>query len=224
MSRFHHGTASDSGVTFVETVVVMVLAAVIGLVTTTVIVTTFRRTSEMDGRTTALIQTRQALQRTLRDVRAANPLQGLTADKLEEVVVTPAGVTRDLTYAVTTAGGVTSLMLTESDTNAAGQALSSPRPKTVVSHLVNTASQPVFSVVAIAPSFTTTSASVNAQTCVVAGQTPTAYARSCVGTIQVEFVVDQIDPVSGKSLCASRPVPSQCYLDIADSADVRNAS
>ena len=217
-------TNDDSGVTFVETVVVMVLAAVIGLVTTTVIVSTFRRTSEMDGRTTALIQTRQALQRTLRDVRSANPLQGLTSDKLEEVVVTSAGVTRDLTYTVTTQAGVTSLVLTETDTDAAGNPLTAPAPKTVVTHLVNSASQPVFSVVAKAPSFTTTSSSVNAATCVVAGQTITTYARSCVGTIQVEFVVDQVDPVSGRSICATRAVPSDCYLDISDAADLRNAS
>jgi Tfp pilus assembly protein PilE len=216
--------ATDSGVTFVETVVVMVLAAVIGLVTTTVIVTTFRRTSEMDGRTTALIQTRQALQRTLRDLRAANPLQGLTSDKLEEVVVTSAGVTRDLTYTVVTSAGVTSLVLTETDTDAAGNPLPSPAPKTVVTHLVNSASQPVFSVVAKAPSFTTTDPSVNPATCVIAGQTPTAYARSCVGTIQIQLIVDQIDPVSGRSICATRAIPSQCYLDVADAADIRNAS
>lgn len=216
--------ATDSGVTFVETVVVMVLAAVIGLVTTTVIVTTFRRTSEMDGRTTALIQTRQALQRTLRDMRSANPLQGLRSDKLEELTVTSAGVTRDLTYSVVTQNGVTSLVLTETDTDASGHALPSPAAKTVVTHLMNTASQPVFSVVAKAPSFTTTSSSVNASTCVISGQTPTAYARSCVGTIQVEFVVDQVDPVSGRSICATRAVPSQCYLDVSDAADIRNAS
>ena len=96
------GRTNDAGVSFVETVVVMLLAAVIGLVTTTVIVTTFRRTSEMDGRTTALIQTRQALQRTLRDLRSANPLEGLTANRLEERIVTAAGVKRDLTYTVTT--------------------------------------------------------------------------------------------------------------------------
>jgi len=217
-------TSHDSGVTFVETVVVMVLAAVIGLVTTTVIVTTFRRTSEMDGRTTTLIQTRQALQRTLRDLRAANPLIGLTSNKLEEVVVTSAGVSRDLTYTVTTQNNVTSLVLTESDTDAAGNALPAPNPKTVITHLVNDASQPVFSVVAKAPSFTTTDALVNPATCVISGQTPTAYARSCVGTIQVELVVDQVDPVSGKSICATRAVPAQCYLDVSDAADMRNAS
>lgn len=218
------GTTGDSGVTFVETVVVMVLAAVIGLVTTTVLVSTFRRTSEMDGRTTALVQTRQALQRTLRDLRASNPLQGLTSGKLEEVVVTSTGVTRDLTYTVTTQNGVTSLVLTETDTDASGQPMTAPEPKTVITHLVNSASQPVFSVVAKAPSFTTTSASVDPATCVIAGQTPTAYARACVGTIQVEFVVDQIDPVSGRSICATRSVPSQCYLDVSDAADIRNAS
>jgi len=217
-------TTNDSGVTFVETVVVMVLAAVIGLVTTTVIVTTFRRTSEMDGRTTALVQTRQALQRTLRDLRSANPLQGLTSDKLEAVTVTAAGVTRDFTYSVVTQNGVTSLVLTESDTDAAGHPLPSPQPKTVITHLVNTSSQPVFSVVAKAPSFTTSDPAVNAATCVIAGQTPTAYARSCVGTVQVELVVDQVDPVSGRSICATRAVPSQCYLDVSDAADIRNAS
>lgn len=214
----------DSGVTFVETVVVMVLASVIGLVTTTVIVTTFRRTTEMDARTTALIQTRQALQRTLRDLRAANPLLGLTADKLEEAVVTSAGVTRDLTYSVQTQGGVTSLVLDETDTDAAGAALPSPRQKTVISHLVNDASQPVFSVVATAPTFTTTDPSINAATCVIAGQTPTAYARSCVGTIEVEFVVDQINWTTGTSACAARSAPAQCYIDISDAADIRNAS
>lgn len=215
---------NDSGVTFVETVVVMVLAAVIGLVTTTVIVTTFRRTSEMDGRTTALVQARQALQRTLRDLRSANPLQGLTSNKLEAVTVTSAGVTRDFTYEVVTQSGVTSLVLTETDTNAAGNPLPSPQPKTVITHLVNSPSQPVFSVVAKAPSFTTTDPSVNASTCIIAGQNPTAYARSCVGTIQVQLVVDQVDPVSGRSICATRAVPSQCYLDISDAADIRNAS
>jgi type II secretory pathway pseudopilin PulG len=216
--------AGDSGVTFVETVVVMVLAAVIGLVTTTVIVTTFRRTSEMDGRTTALIQTRQALQRTLRDLRSANPLIGLTSDKLEELVVTSGGVNRDLTYTVTTQNNVTSLVLTESDTDASGNALTSPNPKTVISHLVNDASQPVFSVVSPAPSFTTTDPSINSSTCVISGQTPTTYARSCVGTIEVEFVVDELDAVSGKSICATRTTPSRCYLDVSDAADIRNAS
>jgi Tfp pilus assembly protein PilE len=214
----------DSGVTFVETVVVMVLAAVIGLVTTTVIVTTFRRSTEMDARTTALIQTRQALQRTLRDLRAANPLVGLTSAKLEELVTTSAGVSRDLTYTVQTQAGVTSLILTESDTDASGNALASPAPKTVVSHLMNSSSQPVFSVVAVAPSFTTTDPSINAATCVIAGQTPTAYARSCVGTIQLEFVVDQINSTSGTPSCATRAVPTLCYVDISDSAEIRNAT
>lgn len=213
----------DSGVTFVETVVVMILAAVIGLVTTTVIVTTFRRTSEMDGRTTALIQTRQALQRTLRDLRAANPLLGLASNQLEETIVTPAGVTRTLTYSVVTTAGVTSLVLNESDTDASGNPLTSPRQKTVISHLVNSASQPVFTVLATAPGYTPSSSSVNSSTCVISGQTPTAYARDCVGTIGVEFVVDLIDPVSRKSICATKAVPAQCYLDVSDAADVRNA-
>jgi Tfp pilus assembly protein PilE len=224
MTPYDDENPHDAGVTFVETVVVMVLAAVIGLVTTTVIVTTFRRTSEMDGRTTALIQTRQALQRTLRDLRAANPLLGVTATKLEEQVVTSAGVKRDLVYSVLTQSGVTSLVLNETDTDASGNPMTSPQQKTVVTHLVNSDSQPVFSVAAKAPSFSTTDPTVNATTCVIAGQTPTAYARACVGTIQVEFVVDQVDPVSGKSICATRAVPSQCYVDIADAADVRNAS
>src|SRR5436305_12222403 len=101
----------DSGVTFVETVIVMVLTSVIGLITTTVLITSFRRTGEMDGRSTAQVQTRQALQRTLRDLRAANPLQGLTSDKLEELVVTSSNVYRYLTYTVTTQNGVTSLVL-----------------------------------------------------------------------------------------------------------------
>ena len=218
------GRTGDSGVTFVETVVVMLLAAVIGVVTTTVIVTTFRRTSEMDARTTALIQTRQALQRTLRDLRAANPLLGLTSDKLEELVVTSAGVKRDLTYSVQTQGGVTALVLDETDTDASGAALPSPREKTVISHLVNTASQPVFSVLATAPTFSTTDATINTSTCVIADQTPTTYARSCVGTIGLEFVVDQINPTTGTSACAARTSSAQCYIDISDAADIRNAS
>jgi type II secretory pathway pseudopilin PulG len=211
----------DAGFTFVETVVVMILLAAIGLVTTTVLVGTFRRQGEMDTRATALTLTRQALQRTLRDIRAAN-LLGLDATRLQETITTSAGVTRTLTYSVTTSAGVTSLVLDERDVNSANQALPAIRRKTLISHLVNSASQPVFRAVAPVPGYTTTVSGVDPQTCVIAGQTPTAYARDCVGTVQLRLVVDPVDAVTAKSLCAPRGVPADCYLDLSDSADIRN--
>jgi prepilin-type N-terminal cleavage/methylation domain-containing protein len=214
----------DGGYTLVELLVVILLAAVIGTITTTVIVTAFRQQSRTDGRAAALVQVRQALQRTMREIRAADPLWALSTSTLVLKESTSTGTVRTLTYSVTTTNGVTSLVETESDVDAAGHAVAGPGPRTVVSHLVNAAAQPVFSVVAPMPGYAG-SASVDPATCVIAGQTPTTYERDCVGVLQLHLVVLPTNVQSGASLCpANLANPATCYLDISDSADLRNVS
>ncbi|MBV9291110.1 MAG: type II secretion system protein [Frankiales bacterium] len=219
-------TSRDSGFSLIELVVGIGLLAVIGAITTQVIITSFHKESYIEGRTQALIQVRQAMQRTMRELRGADPLVSLTGSSLEEKVTTPNNVTRDITYAVTTSGGVTSLVENEVDRNSTTNAVVATQPqRTVVSHLMNSSSQPVFSVISPVPGYQTSSASVNPSTCAVSGTSPQAYEPKCVGTVQLQLVVLPIDAASGSSLCpATLADPTTCYLDVSDSADLRNNS
>lgn len=78
---------SESGVTLVELLVVMILLGVVGSVVTTVIVTGLQTSTSISTRTQALHQIEQSLQRVSRELRVADPLY-TTSDPLRELAVT----------------------------------------------------------------------------------------------------------------------------------------
>lgn len=202
----------EEGFTLVELLVVVALAAVIGTLTTSAIVSAFRSQTKLDGRADAVIQVRQALQRTLRDVRAADPIKGITASQLTLSVNNGSG-SQDVTYRVQTTSGVTSLLRTT--TAGSGTQI-------VASHLVNTAAQPVFTVQPV-PNYQAPSG-VNGATCGMNAY-PGYYEPDCVGTITVRLVVVPTTGQSGKSQCpASGAALAACAVDISDDADIRNAA
>lgn len=193
---------NDSGVTLIELMIGILLSGIVGAITTMAIVQSFHRQSEIDARAQAVQTVRQALERTMRELRQADPLLALGNDHLVLRAQSANGDVRDLTYSVVATGSDHSLVLDEVDTPAGGSATPLPR-RTVVQHLVNATS--VFSVVMPA-------------NCALASD-PTSYDPDCAGLVQVQLVVDPIR-ASGTSTCTgSGPT---CLIDVSDQADIRN--
>jgi hypothetical protein len=183
--------------------VAIALSGVVGAVTTTVIVNSFRQQAATDARTAAVADVRAALQRTMRELRQAD-LSSLNAysAKLSDGSQT-------LNYYLQTSNGVTSLVVDNGATKSV-----------VVSNLVNDASQPVFSALR-APLAPTPAAGVDPATCAISGLSPTTYStRNCVGTVTVRLRVMPMD-ASGKALCSSG---AGCVIDVQDTADLRNVT
>ena len=204
---------NDRGVTLIELMIGILLSGIVGAIATTAIVQSFRRQSEIDARAQAVTTVRQALERTMREVRGADPLLAVGNDHLALRENAANGDVRTLTYSVATTGSDHSLVLDEVDTPSAGAPVTQPR-RTVVEHLANATS--VFSVVLPVTGWTATSA-VNADCTLVAD--PAAYDADCAGLVQVHLVVDPVR-VTGSSTCAgSGP---NCQIDVSDHADIRN--
>jgi len=192
----------DGGVTLVELMMAILLSSIVGGIATTAIVQSFHRQSEIDARSQAVQTVRQALERTMREIRGADPLRALGDDHLVLQEEAANGDVRLLTYSVIGTGSDHSLVLDELDTPASGPAVPLPR-RTVVEHLVNGTS--VFSV-------------VMPTNCALAAD-PTSYDADCAGIVQVHLVVDPVR-ASGSSTCAgSGPA---CLIDVSDQADIRN--
>ena len=204
---------NDSGVTLIELMIGILLSGIVGAITTMAIVQSFHRQSEIDARGQAVQTVRQALERTMRELRQADPLLALGNDHLVFQEQSANGDVRKLTYSVVATGSNYSLVLDEVDTSAGGAPATQPR-RTVAQHLVNGTS--VFSVMLPVTGWQATSA-VNADCSLKAD--PTVYDPDCAGLVQVQFVVDPIR-ASGTSTCTgSGPA---CLIDVSDQADIRN--
>lgn len=203
----------DSGMTLVELMVAIILSAIVGGIATTAIVQSFHRQSEIDARGQAVKTVRQALERTMREVRGADPLLAVGGDHLALQQGTANGDVRALTYSVVITGSDSALVLDEVDTPAGGSPVALPR-RTVAEHLVNGSS--VFSVLVPVAGWQATSA-VNADCSLVAD--PASYDADCAGIVQVHLVVDPVR-ASGSSTCTGSG-PS-CLIDVSDQADIRN--
>ena len=203
----------DSGLTLVELLIAILLSSVVGAIMTTAIVESFTRQSEIDARAQAITTVRQALERTMREIRGANPLDAVGGNHLALREQSANGDVRALTYSIVGTGSDSSLVLDEVDTPAAGAAVTLPR-RTVARHLVNGSS--VFSVLVPVTGWQATPA-VNADCTLVADHS--AYDPRCAGIVQVHLVVDPVR-ANGLSTCAgSGP---DCLIDVSDQADIRN--
>lgn len=205
----------DSGLTLVELLIAIVLSGIVGVIMTKAIVESFTRQSEIDARAQAVTTVRQALERTMRDVRGADPLDAVGGDHLALRVVAANGDQRALTYSTVTTGSDSSLVLDEVDTPAGGSPVTLPR-RTVAQHLVDGSS--VFSVLVPVTGWHATSA-VNADCTLVADHS--AYDPRCAGIVQVHLVVDPVR-ANGTSTCAG--AGPDCLIDVSDQADIRNNS
>lgn len=205
--------ADDGGVTLVELMMAILLSSIVGGIATTAIVQSFHRQSEIDARSQAVQTVRQALERTMREIRQADPLLAVGTDHLVLQEQSANGDARKLTYSVVSSGSNTSLVLDEVDTPASGSPVTLPT-RTVAQHLVNGSA--VFSVLVPVANWQATSA-VNADCSLKAD--PASYDADCAGIVQVHLVVDPVK-ASGSSTCAgSGPT---CLIDVSDQADIRN--
>jgi type II secretory pathway pseudopilin PulG len=193
---------NDGGVTLIELMVGILLSAIVGAITTTAIVQSFHRQSEIDARAQAVQTVRQALERTMRELRQADPLLALGTDHLVFQEQSANGDLRKLTYSVVDAGSDHSLVLDEVDTPVGGSSVTLPT-RTIARHLVNGSS--VFSV-------------VMPGNCALASD-PTSYDPDCAELVQMHLVVDPMR-ASGTSTCAG--AGPTCLIDVSDQADIRN--
>lgn len=198
--------AMDRGFTLIEMLVAVTLSGVVGAVATTVIVQSFHQQAATDARTAVVAHVRAALQRTMRELRQADPLVKLTPDA---AVLTDASTGRTLTYSVHTTNGVTSLLLDDGSTSTV-----------VISNLVNDAADPVFSATPVAGYTPAVANTVDPYTCTILGVTPPEYAaKDCVGTVTVHLRVMPTD-AAGRPLCGPT---DGCVLDVQDDATMRNS-
>ena len=194
----------DGGFTVIEMIVAITLSGIVGGMATTVIVQGFHQQAATDARTAAVSNVRTAFQRVMRELRGGY----LTNVTGSSVTFTDYTRTQTKSYLLQTANGTTSLMVS----------VNSATPTPVITNIVNDASQPVFAVLAASSTYIDTTGTVNTQTCVISGQTPTAYAPQCVGVLAVHLRVMPTS-ASGGALCTST---SGCVIDVSDAADVRN--
>jgi len=173
-----------------------------------VIVQGFHQQSPTEARTTAVANVRTALERVMRVLRGAT-LHGVTGSSVDLTEDTATGTgTQNVSYTLQTTNGITSLMVSINGATATP----------VISNIVNDATQPVFAVPAASSAYTDSTGTVNTQTCVISGQTPTAYAPQCIGDLKVRLRVMPMS-ASGGALCAST---GGCVVDVSDDADIRN--
>ena len=197
-------TGGERGFTVVEMLISVTLTGVVGATATTVIVQGFHQQAASDARTAAVANVRTALERTVREVREASPLNYLTANSLGM-----SDGTRTLNYSVQTTNGVTSLVVSNGTTTSV-----------VISHLVNDGANPVFSA-SRSPQSPTPPATVDSHTCAVVGAVPAVYSpQDCVGTVHIDLRVMPTDS-TGRALCS--PTDS-CVIDVNDDADLRNVT
>lgn len=205
--------ADQGGFTLVELVVAIGLSAIVGGVLATAIVGSFHRQSEMDARARSINTVRQAFERTMRDIRAADPLLSVADNQLVLQETNAAGVVRTLTFSLVTSAGVTAFVMDEADVAANGTPLPTPPRQVIANHVAN-GSTPVFEVLNAVPDWQPT-----AQVGPLCNQVnyPGYYAPDCVGTIDVHL---RIQPVfaNGQPSCAT----SGCLVDVQDRADIRN--
>lgn len=221
--------SNDNGFSLIELMVVVLLVGVLGGITTTVVVNGFHRQATLEGRAVAIEHTRTALQRVLRDLREADPLLALTSTSAAMEITTSSGQVQ-VCYALATASGNTALQRTQS---LPGKGCTDPGAvtATIADHLDNLSTTPATAVFATVPGGFSPSYSADPQKqsavnsdCSDLGVTPPTYSHpECIGKVAVEVVVAPIDTSTGAAECASGAQPRSCDIDLADSADLRNA-
>jgi prepilin-type N-terminal cleavage/methylation domain-containing protein len=215
----------DRGFSLIELTVVVLLLGVLGAITTAVIVNGFRREADNEGRAAAVQQVRTALERTLRDVREADPLLSVTTTSLAMLLTDTNNASRMVCYSVVTSGSDSSLQRVVSPP---GGTCTDPTAQTsiVVGHLDNTA---VFLPVSDSwsPSYADPTsparASVDTHDCGEKGISPLVYKPGCVGAVQVSLVVKPLNTSTGGAVCSAGNA-STCDISVSDSALLRNAT
>ena len=197
-------TRHERGFTVIEMLISVTLTGVVGAMATTVIVQGFHQQAASDARTSAVNNVRVALERTVRAVREASPLNYLTANSLGM-----SDGTRTLNYSLQTTNGVTSLVVNNGT-----------KTSVVISHLVNDGANPVFSA-SRSPQTPVPPATVDPTTCAVIGAVPAVYSpQDCVGRVHIDLRVMPTDS-TGRALCNPN---DNCVIDVNDDADLRNVT
>src|SRR5205823_13628683 len=113
---------------------------------------------------------------------------------------------RTLRYYLQTLSGVTSLMVDDGSTTSV-----------VIGNLVNDpTTQPLFTLIALPGYQPATPGTVDTSSCVIYGQTPTAYEPRCVGILTVNLRVMPTD-AAGHALCVAT---GGCVINVNDDADI----
>lgn len=222
------GTRGDAGLTLVETMMSVLLSAIVGGVLTTAIVVSFHRQSEIEARAAGINTVRQAFERTMREIRGAEPLLSVTDNQLMMMETNAAGVQRTLSYSLVTTGGNVALVVDETDVDANNNALPAPPRRVVAGHLVNvTKGIPVFSVSKAVDGWGAGTSTVDALCHVIGTSNPNVYAPDCIGGLVVHLVIDPVRR-TGTSTCAGTASAlgsgTDCYIDVMDNADIRNST
>jgi type II secretory pathway pseudopilin PulG len=195
---------ADDGSMLVELIVGMLLMAIVGLIVLDGIVGGFTAQRGLQNRGEALAQIRAAAQRVTREIREASPILAATATSLTIEHDTDTGsVTK--TWTLVTSGSTASLVLDTTTTS--GGVVGAPVRTTVLSDL-NGATLP-FEYDNILGWVAPSGSSVNADTCAIAGTSPVAYSRYCIGTVILHLV---------------RNVSGHTPVTVNATVDVRNAA
>jgi prepilin-type N-terminal cleavage/methylation domain-containing protein len=190
---------TDGGFTLTEMLVVIVLFGIIGAIVTTASITGLRQQSQLQNRSDVLAQARTALERIDRDIRSANPLLAATSTQLVLSEVSPS-LTRTVTYAVSSH----KLVASETDTTTAGVTTTSRN--VLLSNLLNSAANPLFTVSPVLGYVAPTGSGVTASTCAMSG----GFDPGCIGTITVHVI--------------AQPSTSSASVSLSDNGtDLRNS-
>jgi prepilin-type N-terminal cleavage/methylation domain-containing protein len=208
----------NCGFTLIELTIVVLLLGVMGLITTAVIVNGFHRQAEIDGRAAAIQQVRTALQRTVREIRAADyPIYSLTNSRLVFGLSGSSGGTTQVCYdAATSAGGGMSLTRYVGGCTAATATSTS----VVATHL---ATSNVFSVPYASAGYQPYLDLTTLWPDCEMRNAPGTYAQHCPGAINVRLMIIPVNANTGASVCPATASASSCDIDISDTAELRNA-
>ncbi|HWA67391.1 MAG TPA: type II secretion system protein [Mycobacteriales bacterium] len=170
--------ARDRGFTLTETLVVIVLFAIIGTIVTTASVTGLHKQTQLQDRSDVLAQARTALERIDRDIRSANPLLAASSTQLVLREVEPA-LTRTVTYAVS------SHQLVARETDVTSSGVTTTSTTVLLKNLVNSASNPLFTASPTLGYVAPAGSGVSATTCAMTG----GFDPGCIGSVTVHVMV-----------------------------------
>jgi len=209
----------DRGFTLIELTIVVLLLGVLGLITTSVVINAFHRQAEADGRAVAISTVRTGLQRVVRDLRQADfPLLELSNTNLV-MDVTNGATTTTICYAAIG----TSLTRSVSPPRTAGTPSSGcPAGSQTNTEATDLANTNVFSVPYAATDYTLNSTLETSDPPCALKLDPGLYDVRCPGAVMVELTVIPKNASTGATLCPTGTIPSQCDIDVSDTAELRN--
>jgi prepilin-type N-terminal cleavage/methylation domain-containing protein len=178
-TRLRRTAAADAGFTLTELLVSIGIFSIISGMVTTAAVTGLRQQTQVANRDDALAQMRTALQRIDREIRSAYPLLSASPTRLVLREVQPTA-TRTVTFEVSGKN------LTWSQTSVSPTGSTTTLPtRVLLTNLVDTATNPVFSFAPITGYTAPSGSGVNPSTCALGS----GIDAPCVGTITVQVRV-----------------------------------